>query len=256
MQEVAERSQRVLGPEHPDTLTALNLLASVLNTRGRYAEAEPLLRAALAGSRQARGDEYVDTLYAMNNLAQCLQSQKKWPEAEPLYREALAACLRTLGPESPYTLTVMLNLGAGLAEDQHFEEAEPLLQQVVSARIRLFGETQIDTLHAKLQLAILQFERGAYEEALHMLEPLLAGVQRALPEEHWYPAVVETWYGRTLMKLGRFTEAEEHLLAAHQRMQRTLGAEHPRAQKLRERLVELYEAWNKPEEAQRYRPAP
>ncbi len=256
MREVVERSRRALGAEHPDTLTALNMLAGVLNTRGRYAEAEPLLRAAFAGSRAARGEEHVDTLYAMNNLAQCLQLQGKRAEAEELLRTALAGCRRAFGDENPYTLTVMLNLGAALVERKEFGEAESLLQQVVTMRQSLFGEQQIDTLHAKLQLVILQYERGALDEALAMLEPLREAVERALPAEHWYPAVVEGWYGRTLLGLGRYPEAEEHLLAAYRRLETTLGAEHPRTQKMRERLVELYETWGKPDEAERYRTAP
>jgi tetratricopeptide (TPR) repeat protein len=256
MREVVERSRRALGAEHPDTLTALNMLAGVLNTRGQYAEAEPLLREAFAGSRAARGEEHVDTLYAMNNLAQCLQLQGKRAEAEELLRTALAGCRRAFGDENPHTLTVMLNLGAALVERKEFGEAESLLEQVVTMRQRLFGEQQIDTLHAKLQLVILQYERGTLDEALAMLEPLRETVEHALPAEHWYPAVVEGWYGRTLLGLGRYPEAEEHLLAAYRRLETTLGAEHPRTQKIRERLVELYETWGKPDEAERYRAAP
>jgi tetratricopeptide (TPR) repeat protein len=256
MQEVVERARRVLGAEHPQTLMALNMLAGVLKTRGRYAEAEPLLREALAGARHARGDEHVDTLYAMNNLAQCLQLQEQQAAAEALYRTALAGCRRTLGDESPYTLTVMLNLGSTLVEERQFDEAEGLLQQVYSTRRRLFGDEQFATLHARLQLAILQYERGALDQALAALGPLLDAVQRALPAEHWYPAGVEGWYGRTLAGLGRYPEAETHLLAALQRFQATVGEAHPRTQKLRAQLAELYAAWGKPDEAQRYRAAP
>jgi serine/threonine protein kinase/predicted negative regulator of RcsB-dependent stress response len=255
LREVLERARRVLGPEHPDTLTALNMLAGVLKTRGRYAEAEPLLREALAGSRQARGEDHVDTLYAMNNLAQCLQLQEKRRPAEELYRAALAGCRRTLGEENPYTLTAMLNLGAVLVEAGQFEEAEPLLRHVLDTRRKLFGEEQIDTLHAELQLATLEYERGAFEKAREMLEPLLEKVQRALPAEHWYPGVVQGLYGRTLLALRQYAVAEQQLLEAYARLQTTLGDEHPRTQKLRGRLVELYEAWGKPDQAERYRTA-
>ncbi len=254
MWEVAERARRVLGPEHPETLIALNMLAGVLNTRGRYAEAEPLLREALAGSRQARGPDHIDSLYAMNSLAQCLQLQEKRAEAEELYRQTLAGCQHALGAENPYTLTAMLNLGTALVEDRRFDEAEELLQHVVHHRERLFGPRQIDTLHAKLQLAILEFERGALDDALPGFAAVLDAVQQDLSPEHWYPGVVESWYGRTLAALGRHSEAEEHLLAAHDRLQRTLGDAHPRTQKMRERLAEFFAAWDKPEQAARFRP--
>jgi tetratricopeptide (TPR) repeat protein len=38
----------VLGPDHPDVATALNNLASLLQDKGDYADAEPLYRRALA----------------------------------------------------------------------------------------------------------------------------------------------------------------------------------------------------------------
>ena len=37
-----EVQRRVLGPEHPNTLTAMSLLALVLEARGKLDEAEPL----------------------------------------------------------------------------------------------------------------------------------------------------------------------------------------------------------------------
>ena len=82
MREVLERAQRVLGPLHPDTLSALTNLAEVLKNRGQYAEAETLLREALDGTRKTSGENHVDTLYVMNNLAQCLQVQNKREEAK------------------------------------------------------------------------------------------------------------------------------------------------------------------------------
>ena len=41
-----EASERVLGPEHPDTLTSVNNLAFLLKSKGDYAGAEPLFRRA------------------------------------------------------------------------------------------------------------------------------------------------------------------------------------------------------------------
>ena len=44
---------KALGPEHPDTATSLNNLALLLEQQGRYVEAEPLFRRALAISEKA-----------------------------------------------------------------------------------------------------------------------------------------------------------------------------------------------------------
>ena len=59
----------MLGPEHPDTLTSVDNLAGLYKAQGRYSEAEPLFRRALAGWERVLGQEHPDTLTSVNNLA-------------------------------------------------------------------------------------------------------------------------------------------------------------------------------------------
>ena len=60
--------RRVLGEEHPDTLSTMNHLATLYGRQGRYAEAEPLLVKTLEIQRRVRGAEHPETLRFMNNL--------------------------------------------------------------------------------------------------------------------------------------------------------------------------------------------
>ena len=79
-----EASERVLGPEHPDTLATVNNLASLYRSQGRYGEAEPLYRRALEASERVLGPEHPHTLGSVNNLAVLYRSQGRYGEAEPL----------------------------------------------------------------------------------------------------------------------------------------------------------------------------
>ena len=47
MKRALAESERVLGPEHPDTIAIVNNLAGLYQAQGRYKEAEPLLKRAL-----------------------------------------------------------------------------------------------------------------------------------------------------------------------------------------------------------------
>jgi hypothetical protein len=76
-------AQRILGPDHPATLTTVHNLARVLCAEGRYAEAEPLLRRLLAGREKHHPDTWV-TPYVQSWLGEVLVARGKYAAAGPL----------------------------------------------------------------------------------------------------------------------------------------------------------------------------
>ena len=79
----------------------LNNLAALLKATNRLAEAEPLMRRALAIDEKSFGPEHPDVARDLNNLAQLLQATNRLAEAEPLMRRALAIDENELRPEHP-----------------------------------------------------------------------------------------------------------------------------------------------------------
>ena len=67
-QTLADR-ERVLGPDHPDTLTSRNNLAVAYRDAGRTAEAITLHEQTLADRERVLGPDHPDTLTSRNNLA-------------------------------------------------------------------------------------------------------------------------------------------------------------------------------------------
>ena len=72
-----EVREKVLGVEHPETLTSVGDLALVLQYQGKYKEAEAINRRALDGREKVLGKEHLDTLTSASNLALILQYQGK-----------------------------------------------------------------------------------------------------------------------------------------------------------------------------------
>ncbi|CUS15720.1 unnamed protein product, partial [Tuber aestivum] len=66
---VLEGSEKILGPDHPDTLTSVNNLATVLKTQGKYDESEVMHRHALEGREKILGPDHPKTQLSANNLA-------------------------------------------------------------------------------------------------------------------------------------------------------------------------------------------
>jgi tetratricopeptide (TPR) repeat protein len=132
-----ELSERVLGPERPDTLASVNGMAELLYSMGDYAGAEPLYRRALGARERVLGPDHPDTMESVNNLAVLLSRRGDHAGAEPLYRRALEASERVLGPEHPDTLGSVNNLAGLLEETGDCAGAEPLYRRAVAGFRRL-----------------------------------------------------------------------------------------------------------------------
>ena len=83
------------------TAVVLNDLAQLLEATNRLAEAEPLMRRALAIDEQSYGAEHPSGAIDLNNLAQLLEATNRLAEAEPLMRRALAIDEQSYGAEHP-----------------------------------------------------------------------------------------------------------------------------------------------------------
>src|SRR5229473_4461998 len=204
-QQSMEIRQRVLGPEHPDTLTSMNDLATDLDDSGHYAEAEKLEREALDISRRVLGPEHPDTLMLMSNLGNSLWQEGHYPEAEKLNRETLGIQRRVLGPDHPGTLRSMNNLATDL--DDSDPEAEKLFRETLDIKRRVLGPEHPDTLLAMSNLAYVVADRGRYAEAEKLEREALDISRRVLGAEHPQTAASIYNLGVIAANRGNRTEA-------------------------------------------------
>ena len=83
-----------LGPDHASVATNLNNLASLYDTVGDYAKAEPLYKRALAIREKALGPDHPDVANILRGLAGVHRAMKRIEEAEKL--ELRAAQIRAI----------------------------------------------------------------------------------------------------------------------------------------------------------------
>jgi len=133
--------RRCLGPYHPDTLHALNNLASCLGEQGKLREAEELLRRTVAGLEATLCSKNPRPLQALSNLACCLADQGRLKEAEDLHRRAFEACKRQLGGNHPETQACAEGLAAFLNAQGHCTEAALIVLQGDIRKTARFHET-------------------------------------------------------------------------------------------------------------------
>ena len=114
------------GTDHPDVASDLNNLAQLLKATNRLAEAEPLMRRALAIDEASFGTDHPNVASDLNNLAQLLQATNRLAEAEPLMRRALAIDEPSFGKDHPRVAIRLNNLAQLLKATNRLAEAEPL----------------------------------------------------------------------------------------------------------------------------------
>ena len=66
-----------LGPDHPDTLTSMNNLATGYQAAGKLDLALPLFEQTLKLRKAKLGPDHPDTLTSMNNLARWLPGRRQ-----------------------------------------------------------------------------------------------------------------------------------------------------------------------------------
>jgi tetratricopeptide (TPR) repeat protein len=217
----------VLGPEHPDTLTSMSNLASVLDRQGKYKEAEPINRQTLAQREKVLGPEHPDTLTSMGNLALVLRRQGKYEEAEAMNRQELECTKKVLGPEHPHTLTSMGNLASVLRSRGKYEEAEAMNRQTLAQQEKVLPPEHPHTLASMSNLALVLRRQGKYEEAEAMNRQTLAGYEKVLGPEHPHTLASMSNLASVLRSRGKYEEAEamnRQTLAGYEKV---LGPEHP-----------------------------
>ena len=171
--------ERLLGPDHPDTLNSRNSLAAAYLAAGRVADAIPLFEQTLVVFQRQLEYDHPDTLTLQNNLASAYQDAGRVAEAIQLYEQNLVVREQLLGPDDPSTLNSRGNLAAAYLAADRVADAIALFEQTLAGRDRVLGPDHPDTQTSRKNLAKTYRAAGRVADAIP-LEKTLAGRQQVL----------------------------------------------------------------------------
>lgn len=120
---------RILGPEHPTTLTVRGNVAAALTLSGDPAAAAGVLGEMLVLRERINGPEHPETLTVLGNLAAAQMRAGHFEAAEAAFRRYVELCRRIRDPGHPSCVERLAGLGKVLREQGRFAEAAPLLVQ-------------------------------------------------------------------------------------------------------------------------------
>lgn len=181
---VAATAHRLLGEDHPDTLTALAHLGNLRGVAGDPGAAVEQLSALLVGRTRVLGADHQDTLSTRNDLAYWLAELHRYEEAIGEWERLVPDQLRVLGPDHPSTLTTRGRLAQARTKVGAHAEAVAELEQVLADRVRVSGPDHPDTLMTRNSLAACVAEAGDPAAATRQLEDLLVDHIRVMGEDH------------------------------------------------------------------------
>lgn len=244
------------GLEHPLTHRLLNGLAVLLVKRGQFDEAEPLFRQVLQARQNSLGPDHPTTLISLNNLGAFYQARGRIELAEPLFRAASEGGRKRLGAGHPETRRWTNNLADSYSSLGKLREAEVILREVAEVDRNQHGSTSVEYGYSLGRLALNLLDQHKYAEAEAVARETLA-IKEALQPDDWSTFHVRSLLGGALLGQERYADAEPFLVHGYEGMCQRQAKIPTRLKHCHvagwKRLLQLYEAWGKPEELERWR---
>jgi tetratricopeptide (TPR) repeat protein len=225
--QVMETRKRVLGAEHPSTLTSMAALASTYGNQGRWDQTEKLDVQVMETRKRVLGAEHPDTLAGIANLASTYENRGRRDQAEELKIQVIETCKRVLGAEHPDTLAIMNNLASTYGNQGRWDQAEELGVQVMETFKRVLGVKHPNTLTSMANLASTYEIRGRRDQAEELKVQVMETRKRVLGVEHPDTLAIMNNLASTYGNQSRWDQAEELGVQVMETRKRVLGAEHP-----------------------------
>ncbi len=175
---VAETSERVLGPAHPDTLLAGSRLASAALAAGDGAEAVALYQRFLVAQAGGLGPDHPRVAAAQAEFGNALLSMGQPAEAITVLEAALAAGERDRGAVD--ILAIKDGLAAAYQAAGRYQDAIRTALATLAERERSQGPDHREALATRRNLARAYLAAGKPKDAITYCRRALEGAERAL----------------------------------------------------------------------------
>ncbi len=245
MANAESEARRVLSDQPASLAHQLEAMGLVLQSRGAYDEARPLLTEALELRADAYGGDHRLVARSLNNLAALDQQTGDRASAEAGYRRALAM-KRRLGQPEHETARVRSNLASLWVFRGAYQEAEPILQELLQALQRQAPPNRAELAGAHRTLANLYYLSGRSDEAQPHANRALHLREHRFGHDSLKTASALSLLGRIQQTQGDLEEAESTFRRALD-IRRQLPHDHVHVALAKKDLASLYFQLQEPE---------
>jgi serine/threonine protein kinase/tetratricopeptide (TPR) repeat protein len=245
-----------LGADHPNTLIVLDNLARMYRAFGRTDEAIALGEQVREARVRNLGLYHPRTIHSLDGLALSYMFAGKPEKALPLLQQA-AVGIEKLKFMDANASRVIFDLCQCLDKLNQAVQADDWRRKWLTAAREKHGPESVDYARELESQGTSLLSRGKHVDAERMLRECLTIRQKAQPGD-WTAFQARSLLGAAVLGQGAHAEAERLLVAGYEGM-KAREAQIPRLYvryRLGEagaRVVQLYEAWGKPEMAATWR---
>jgi hypothetical protein len=225
--QLLDRWREVLGPDHPDTLTAASTMTLGLIQLGEAKAARALGEDTLRRGRRVFGPDHPTTLLAATALTAALAELGEAEAARDLGEDALERGRRVFGPDHATTLWAATALASALGQLAEAKAARDLGQDALERGRRVFGPDHPTTLWAAAALTSALAELGEADPARVLGQDTLQRSHRVFGLDHPTTLLAAAALTSALVQLGEAVQARALGEDTLQRSRRVLGPDHP-----------------------------
>ena len=250
---VLEMTKSLRGERNPAMIESEWALARVLKKLGKSEKSD-----TLAAEAQTLYDECmsqvpwgrVPRLYGM---AQRQVEAGLYLAAAGQIRYAIAVLDRQYGPDHPLIIQAMIRKAGILSEGQQLVAAEADYRQAIDQLRQRLPPTHPHIADALSGYAKMLTRTVRTDEAEAVARECLSIREASLPEGDWRRASAKCLVGEALLAQRKFEQAEPLLLEGLKELDSQDDTPSARLEDVRNSLVSLYEAWEKPDKADAFR---
>jgi tetratricopeptide (TPR) repeat protein len=220
--------ERLLGRDHPLTISMLLRMAENLNFQQRFRESNRLYNRIHSTRVTLLGPNHLDTIDALSNSATALEWLGRFSECESVCRhvvERLRACL----PGHPKLYYATSRLSSVLQKLGKTTEAEALARETLQVRLRIYGSENSILAWSMHILSLTLRDQGRLDEAGKYSRMALEIRESTMGSLH--PVTALALFNLAFLKYGCGEDGEARVLLRDgiQRIVKGYGRWHPLA---------------------------
>jgi tetratricopeptide (TPR) repeat protein len=245
------------GADRPSTVHIRMNLGLIYLIGEKLDQAEPHLLSVLQKAKSLYGEDHYRTAVTKSYVARLYRKQRKYDHAARLYEEILAKSKAKPGANDQFAPLVLGELALTHLEAKKLDKALPLIGEIVSGQGHqpVAEIPQFAGLLERIGLQLVEHEQ--YLQAENLLGRSLAIREKKVPDD-WSTFSTKSALGAALMGQKQYDKAEPLLFDGYHGMRQREDKIPTTVRKNRlvdalDRLVQLYDNWNKPDEAAKWR---